>query len=99
MMKPLARDGSGEQALGWQIRTIGGRRVVGHEGEDAGASTAMFLDAASGTGAIVLANGDAFGSGDPARSAAISALLGHLLAIARRASAAPVAPVSSADAH
>jgi CubicO group peptidase (beta-lactamase class C family) len=65
--------------LGWQARTIGGRDVVGHEGEDAGASSGLFLDLASGTGAVVLANGDAFASGDPARAKALQDLLAELL--------------------
>ncbi|MEA2749655.1 MAG: hypothetical protein QOI41_3798, partial [Myxococcales bacterium] len=51
-------------------------------GEDAGATTALFLDLATGTGAVVLANGDAFASGDAARAAAIQALLADLLAAA-----------------
>jgi CubicO group peptidase (beta-lactamase class C family) len=73
----LAADaGDADQALTWQLRTIGGRRVAGHEGEDAGATTALFLDRAAGTGVVVLANGDAFG----ARAAAIQALLSDLLA-------------------
>jgi CubicO group peptidase (beta-lactamase class C family) len=72
--------GEGDQALAWQLRTIGGARVTGHEGEDAGATTALFLDLARGTGAIVLANGDAFGSGDKARADAVQVLLGALLA-------------------
>lgn len=75
--------GDGEQALAWQLRTIGGAHVIGHEGEDAGASTALFLDLAAGTGAVVLANGDAFSSSDDARAAAIQALLADLLSRAR----------------
>ena len=77
----LAADpGDADQALAWQLRTIRGRRVAGHEGEDAGATTALFLDRGAGTAAVVLANGDAFGSGDSARAAAIEALLADLLA-------------------
>ena len=72
-----------DQALAWQLRTIGGRRVAGHEGEDAGASAALFLDLAAGTGAIVLANGDAFGSGDRERAAAIQGLVAELLTTAQ----------------
>jgi CubicO group peptidase (beta-lactamase class C family) len=69
-----------DQALAWQLRTLGGgRAVAGHEGEDAGASTALFLDRAAGTGAVILANGDAFASGDAARAAALQALLEELL--------------------
>ena len=73
----------GGQALGWQVRTIGERHVVGHEGEDAGATTGLFLDLAAGTGAVVLANGDAFGSGDQARAAAIQTMISELLATRR----------------
>jgi CubicO group peptidase (beta-lactamase class C family) len=68
------------ESLGWQSRTVGRRAVVGHEGEDAGASTALFLDLAAGAGAVVLANGDAFTSGDAARAAALEDLLADLLA-------------------
>lgn len=82
MMNAVA--GDGEQALAWQLRSIGGARVAGHEGEDAGATTALFLDLARGTGAVVLANGDAFASEDPARAAAIQGFLGDLLGIAAR---------------
>lgn len=82
MLSPVGDDG--DQALAWQLRTIGTARarVAGHEGEDAGATTALFLDLAAGTGAIVLANGDAFASGDSARAAAIQTMLGELLGIA-----------------
>jgi CubicO group peptidase (beta-lactamase class C family) len=72
-----------EQAVGWQLRTLGGRRVVGHEGEDAGASTGLFLDLQAGTGAVVLTNGDAFGSADPARAEAIQTMISELLATSR----------------
>ena len=72
-----------DQALGWQLRTIGGRHVVGHEGEDAGATTGLFLDLAAGTGAVVLANGDAFGSGESARAEAIETMISELLAAKR----------------
>ena len=67
-----------EQALGWQLRTIGGRHVVGHEGEDAGATTGLYVDLVAGSGAIVLANGDAFGSGDRARAEAIQTIISEL---------------------
>jgi CubicO group peptidase (beta-lactamase class C family) len=72
-----------EQALGWQLRTIGSRRVVGHEGEDAGASTGLYLDLAAGTAAVVLANGDAFGSGERPRAEAIQTMISELLATSR----------------
>jgi CubicO group peptidase (beta-lactamase class C family) len=49
--------------LGWQQRRFGDHDVVGHEGEDRGASTALFLDRARGRGIVVLANGDAFQGG------------------------------------
>jgi CubicO group peptidase (beta-lactamase class C family) len=77
MLSADARDG--DQALAWQLRTIGGQRVTGHEGEDAGATTALFLDLAAGTGAVVLANGDAFVSGDRDRAGAIQGLIASLL--------------------
>jgi len=82
MMSAVA--GDGDQALAWQLRSIGSARVAGHEGEDAGATTALFLDLAAGTGALVLANGDAFASEDPARAAAVQTFLGELLGIAAR---------------
>lgn len=72
-----------DQALGWQVRVLGGASVVGHEGEDRGASTALFLDREAAVGAVVLANGDAFQSDDPARSAAIGDLVVALLGVAR----------------
>jgi CubicO group peptidase (beta-lactamase class C family) len=81
MLRADARDA--DQALGWQLRTIGKRRVVGHEGEDAGATTGLFLDLEAGSGAVVLANGDAFGSGEPARAEAIQTMISELLATTR----------------
>ena len=72
-----------DQAIGWQLRTIGGRAVIGHEGEDAGATTGLYLDLARGTGALVLANGDAFGSGDKLRAEAIQTMISELLATTR----------------
>lgn len=76
--------GAADQALAWQVRTIGSLRVAGHEGEDDGASTALYLDLAGGSGAVVLANGDAFSSGDSARAAAIQTLIASLFAITGR---------------
>lgn len=71
-------DDAKEEALGWQLRKIAGRRVAGHEGEDAGATTGMYLDRNAGVAAIVLANGDAFTSGDDARTKAIQDLFAAL---------------------
>jgi len=71
-------DDAKEEALGWQLRKIAGRRVSGHEGEDAGASTGMYLDKTANVAAIVLTNGDAFASGDEARSKAIQDLFAEL---------------------
>jgi len=93
----IAHDASGEQGLAWQLRTVGGRAVVGHEGEDRGATTALFLDRSAGRGAVVLANGDAFASEDPARAAAVQELLAALLE--RSPSPPTTPPVSSTDAH
>ncbi len=89
--------GTNDQALGWQVRTFGTARVVGHEGEDRGASTALFLDVEAGTGAVVLANGDAFSGNDPARAAALASLVEELLELARSRSRAD--RISSTDAH
>lgn len=74
--------GAGDQALAWQLRVIDGAHVAGHEGEDAGATTALFLDVGAGTGAVILANGDAFASGEATRASAIQSMLGGLLALA-----------------
>ncbi len=75
--------GDPQQALAWQLRSIDGAHVAGHEGEDAGATTALFLDRAANTGALILANGDAFGSDDPSRATAVQTFLGELLALAK----------------
>ena len=68
-----------DEELGWQTRTLGKHPVVGHEGEDGGASTGLFLDRTAHTGAVVLTNADAFASGDAQRAAALATLLEGLL--------------------
>lgn len=79
MLRPQAgREGDGE-GLGAQLRRIGARAVVGHEGEDEGASTGLYVDLRTGVVAVVLANGDAFASGDATRARAIGALFESLL--------------------
>jgi CubicO group peptidase (beta-lactamase class C family) len=83
MLTPALPGVSADEALGWQLRDIGGARVVGHEGEDAGATTALFLDLEAGVGAVVLANGDAFQGGGSGRAEAIEAALATLLDEAR----------------
>ena len=83
MLRVQFPEAAPDDALGWQRRTFDGRRVVGHEGEDAGASTGLYLDMTSRTGAIVLANGDAFQSDDATRAVALADLVTQLLAIAR----------------
>lgn len=65
--------------LGWQSIDLAGREVLGHEGEDRAASTAMFFDPKTKNGAVILTNGDAFASGDPARARALQDLLADLL--------------------
>lgn len=70
----MLRDG-----LGLQHREFGTRRVVGHEGEDAGASTGLYLDRTRSRAAVVLSNGDAFSSGEPNRANAIGGLFEALL--------------------
>ena len=71
-------------SLGWQHTTIGAYSLTGHEGEDKRASTGFYLDRAKGIGAVALANGDAFSSGDKRRTAAIADLLDTLLTTAVR---------------
>ena len=83
MLRVQLPDAAPGEALGWQARTFGGRSVVGHEGEDSGVSTGLYLDPTSGSGAIVLANGDAFQGDDGERAAAIGGLLEELLGAAR----------------
>jgi CubicO group peptidase (beta-lactamase class C family) len=51
------------RGLGWQRRRFGEHEVVGHEGEDRGASTALFLDRTRARGVVLLTNGDAFHGG------------------------------------
>jgi CubicO group peptidase (beta-lactamase class C family) len=72
-------DAAPDDALGFQVRTFGGARVFGHEGEDVGASTGLYIDLAAHTGAVVLANGDAFHSEDPVRTKALGDLVEKLL--------------------
>jgi CubicO group peptidase (beta-lactamase class C family) len=74
----LAKRGSPGQP-GFQTHTLGAHAALGHEGEDRGVSTALFVAPAEGIGAVVLTNGDAFGSGDARRAAAIESLLIALL--------------------
>ncbi|SHF89126.1 serine hydrolase domain-containing protein [Streptoalloteichus hindustanus] len=50
---------SKEQGLAWYYRNFEGRRhVLGHVGEDHGASSYMFFDPNDGSGVILLANGN-----------------------------------------
>jgi len=77
----LSRDRCEEmwrEHLGWQPLDLDGRALVGHEGEDDGASTMLFLDPKTKNGAIVLTNGDAFASNDHARAEALKTLLKSL---------------------
>jgi CubicO group peptidase (beta-lactamase class C family) len=71
-------------SLGWQHTTVGAHALTGHEGEDKRASTGFYLDRAKGIGALALANGDAFSSGNKQRAAAIADLLDALLTTAIR---------------
>lgn len=72
-------DAAPDQGLGFQRRTIGGREVLGHEGEDVSASSAFYVAPAIGRAVTVLANGDAFASGDDDRIRAIGDLVAALL--------------------
>jgi CubicO group peptidase (beta-lactamase class C family) len=70
---PLAKG----QGLIWYHDKIGSLKVVGHNGGDSGVSTFMFFDPASGAGAIVLTNGDAWRNGE---YRALQRVVGKLLA-------------------
>lgn len=72
---PLGQKG----ALGFQVMRVGGAEVLGHEGEDDGASSVMALDVARRRAAVVLTNGDAFSSNDGSRAAALTELLRGML--------------------
>lgn len=77
MLAPAYPDlDGGAQRLGLYAITIDGRKLLGHEGEDEGASTAMLMDPTTRDAAVVLSNGDAFTSDDPARARAIAAFVG-----------------------
>lgn len=74
-----------EPAFGVQAVALGDAgSFAGHEGEDAGASSAFVLDPARGVGVVVLANGDAFASGDASRARALVELCLDLLALATK---------------
>lgn len=75
-------------SLGWQHTKIGAYSLTGHEGEDKRASTGFYLDRGKGIGALALANGDAFSSGNKQRAAAIADFLDALLSTAARSRAA-----------
>jgi CubicO group peptidase (beta-lactamase class C family) len=79
MLAPAVGTSNEGQGLGVQLRTIGGRRVAGHEGEDHGAASALYVDLERGVVAAALANGDAFAGGDPARVRAFADLVDALV--------------------
>jgi CubicO group peptidase (beta-lactamase class C family) len=66
--------------LGWQLRTFEQRKVAGHESEDYGASTVLYVDPVASAGVVVLSNGDAFAGGDAARTRALQNLVIDLFA-------------------
>ena len=84
LVDPLKQKTMFTEGLGWQMRKFGGRWVSGHEGEDKGASTGLYLDPSAGTGAVFLANGDAFTSNDPNRAKALQDLVEALFDVASR---------------
>lgn len=75
MLEPVAPALEPSQGLVFQRAELDGQTLWGHEGEDQGATTMAFFDPASGDGAVVLANGDAFASEDPARAEAMREIL------------------------
>jgi CubicO group peptidase (beta-lactamase class C family) len=78
-----------DEGLGFQHRRFGARDVVGHEGEDTGASTGLYVDRKERSAALFLANGDAFHSDDPARAKALQDLLEALFQAAASGIASP----------
>ncbi|MFO0670057.1 MAG: serine hydrolase [Polyangiaceae bacterium] len=75
MLEPVAPALEPSQGLVFQRAELDGQTLWGHEGEDQGATTMAFFDPASGDEAVVLANGDAFASEDPARAEAMREIL------------------------
>lgn len=59
--------------LGWQSIDLAGKKFLGHEGEDDGASTFLVVDFDARDAAVVLTNGDAFR--DPKRAKAIEEIV------------------------
>lgn len=84
-------------SLGWQHTKIGAYSLVGHEGEDRAASTGFYVERTRGIGAVALANGDAFSSGDKKRAAAIADLLEALLGAAASKAKTATVPSPHAD--
>lgn len=63
MLRPPFDAAAPNEALGWQLRMFGTLKAVGHEGEDLGASTGLYLVRDRKIGVAVLTNGDAFHRG------------------------------------
>lgn len=57
MMKTL-QFGSAEQCLSFYYETINGKRVLGHSGDEKGATTEMYYDTSTNIGVIVFNNDD-----------------------------------------
>lgn len=73
----------GLQALIWYYDTKAGTKVLGHRGGDAGVSTDMFFDPATGSGYVLLSNGSTNTSGTAAAQAAMDAMNEELLDLAK----------------
>jgi CubicO group peptidase (beta-lactamase class C family) len=78
MMHAHYADADAHQGLVLQRLRLADRVVWGHEGEDEGATTLAFFDPVTKSGAVALANGDAFVSGDAERAKAMQDLMALL---------------------
>jgi CubicO group peptidase (beta-lactamase class C family) len=68
-----------DQGLIWFYDKRGGKRVFGHNGDDAGVSTDMFYDPQTGKGYVLLANGSARLDNDAAKQKAMTNISDQLM--------------------
>ena len=69
-----------EEGLSWEFAPLGTRQLVGHSGADAGVSTDMYFDPATGAGFVVLMNSLVWA--DQTRAQAIEPIEEKLLELA-----------------
>jgi CubicO group peptidase (beta-lactamase class C family) len=68
---------SSEEGLSWEFAPLGMRQLIGHSGGDAGVSTDMYFDPATGAGFVVLTNSLVWS--DPLRAEALGQIEEKLL--------------------